>query len=70
MEERSRGVFERENKRKDRSGEGEKYRVRDYVKKYDSGNRRDLEILERKEKMDSLRLYRGEIRLKRRRSRS
>ncbi|XP_021721865.1 uncharacterized protein LOC110689392 [Chenopodium quinoa] len=68
--ERHGGAYERENKRRDRSGDDEKHRMRDPVKKLDSGSRRISEISERKEKTELPRSQHEETRSKRRRSRS
>ncbi|KAH9602070.1 hypothetical protein KSS87_007008 [Heliosperma pusillum] len=67
--ERSRGESESEKKRKDRSADDEKYKLRDSAKKHDSGHRRDPEISERKEK-EFLYSRHDESKSKRRRSRS
>ncbi|KAK9672931.1 hypothetical protein RND81_12G135500 [Saponaria officinalis] len=70
--ERSRGALESERKRKDRSADDEKYRLKDSVKtkRHDSGHKLDSELSERKEKMDVSQLRHAETRSKRRRSRS
>ncbi|KAL2921280.1 Splicing factor U2af large subunit A [Bienertia sinuspersici] len=68
--ERNGGASERENKKRERSGDDEKYRLWDPVKKHDSGSRWDSEISERKEKAEPYRSHHDETRSKRRRSRS
>uniref|UniRef100_A0A803KT14 RRM domain-containing protein n=1 Tax=Chenopodium quinoa TaxID=63459 RepID=A0A803KT14_CHEQI len=68
--ERNGGAYERESKRRDRSGDDEKHRMKDPVKKLDSGSRRNSEISERKEKVELSRSQHDETRSKRRRSRS
>lgn len=68
--ERNGGASERENKRRDRSGDDEKHRMGDAVKRHDSGSRRNSEISERKENMELSHSRHDETRSKRRRSRS
>ncbi|XP_074320322.1 uncharacterized protein LOC141657094 [Silene latifolia] len=68
--ERSRGESESEKKRKDRTADDEKYKLRDSAKKHDSGHRRDPEISERKEQKEFSHSRHDESKSKRRRSRS
>lgn len=68
--ERNGAASERENKRRDRNGDDEKYRTKELVKKHDSGSRHNSDTSERKEKIELSRLRHDETRSKRRRSRS